>query len=410
MEKSHQSNTAGLLDQSWSQYKGRKATRATQRDCSTSLGPRTKGEKPPEQLSGIARPVVVPEQREKSHQSNTAGLLDQSWSQNKRRKATRATQRDCSTSLGPRTKGEKPTEHLSGIARPVLVPEQREKSHQSNTAGSLDQSWSQNKGRKATRATQRDCSTSLGPSTKGEKPTEHLSGIARQVLVPEQREKSTRATQRDCSTSLGPRTKGEKPPEHRSGIARPVLVPEQTEKRHQSNTAGLLDQSWSQYKGRKAKRASQRDCSTSLGPRTKGERTKGEKPPEQLSGIARPVLVPEQREKNHQSNTAGLLDQSWSQNKGRKANRASQRDCCVRHLVLCFVLILWILVFTLSLVSDASTSSKMVLSSTAFHHANATPSAKFFPSRCCSPTVSGHRPLILYPNFLHISHSRKRVF
>ena len=34
-------------------------------------------------------------------------------------------------------------------------------------------------------------------------------------------------------------------------------------------------------------------------------------------------------------------------------------------------------------------------SSTAFHHANATPSAKFFPSGCCSPTVSCHRPLNL---------------
>ena len=41
--------------------------------------------------------------------------------------------------------------------------------------------------------------------------------------------------------------------------------------------------------------------------------------------------------------------------------------------------------------------------STAFHHANATPSAKFFPSGCCSPTVSCHRPLNLYPKFLHFS-------
>ena len=40
--------------------------------------------------------------------------------------------------------------------------------------------------------------------------------------------------------------------------------------------------------------------------------------------------------------------------------------------------------------------------SSAFHRANATPSAKFFPSGCCCPTVSCHRPLNLYPKFLHI--------
>ena len=40
-------------------------------------------------------------------------------------------------------------------------------------------------------------------------------------------------------------------------------------------------------------------------------------------------------------------------------------------------------------------------SSTAFHHASAIPSAKFFSSGCCSPTVSCHRPLNLYPKFLH---------
>ena len=43
-------------------------------------------------------------------------------------------------------------------------------------------------------------------------------------------------------------------------------------------------------------------------------------------------------------------------------------------------------------------------SSTAFHHANATPIAKCFPSGCCSPIVSCHRPLNLYPKLLHISH------
>ena len=40
------------LEQSWSQYKGRRANRATLRDCSTSLVPNTKGEKPKEQHSG----------------------------------------------------------------------------------------------------------------------------------------------------------------------------------------------------------------------------------------------------------------------------------------------------------------------------------------------------------------------
>ena len=37
-------------------------------------------------------------------------------------------------------------------------------------------------------------------------------------------------------------------------------------------------------------------------------------------------------------------------------------------------------------------------SSTAFHNAYATPSTKFFPSGCCSPIVSCHRQLNLYPN------------
>ena len=72
--------------------------------------------------------------------------------------------------------------------------------------------------------------------------------------------------------------------------------------------------------------------------------------------------------------------------------------------VLSFVLVLWILVFTLSMVSNVWTSSKKRRSypSTAFHHANVTPTASFFSSGCCSPTVSCHRPLDLYPKFLHI--------
>ena len=49
-------------------------------------------------------------------------------------------------------------------------------------------------------------------------------------------------------------------------------------------------------------------------------------------------------------------------------------------------------------------------SSTAFHHAYAIPSAKFFPSGCCSPIVSCHRQLNLYPKFLHISHRENGSF
>ena len=45
-----------------------------------------------------------------------------------------------------------------------------------------------------------------------------------------------------------------------------------------------------------------------------------------------------------------------------------------------------------------------------FHHGNATPSAQFFPSGCCCPTVSCHRPLNLYPKFLHISHRENGSF
>ena len=48
--------------------------------------------------------------------------------------------------------------------------------------------------------------------------------------------------------------------------------------------------------------------------------------------------------------------------------------------------------------------------STAFHHAYAMPSVKFFSSGCCSPTLSCHRQLNLYPKFLHISHREKGSF
>ena len=49
-------------------------------------------------------------------------------------------------------------------------------------------------------------------------------------------------------------------------------------------------------------------------------------------------------------------------------------------------------------------------SSTGFHHAYVTPSAKFFSSGCCSPIVSCHRQLNLYAKFLHISHRENGSF
>ena len=48
--------------------------------------------------------------------------------------------------------------------------------------------------------------------------------------------------------------------------------------------------------------------------------------------------------------------------------------------------------------------ARWFFSSTAFYHANATQSTKFFPSGCCSPTVSCHRPLNMYPKFMQNSH------
>ena len=70
---------------------------------------------------------------------------------------------------------------------------------------------------------------------------------------------------------------------------------------------------------------------------------------------------------------------------------------CVTSLsgFMCFVLIL---VFTLSLVSDVSPFSKKVwyvnfISPRILNF----PSTKFFSSGCCSPTLSCHRQLNLYP-------------
>ena len=48
--------------------------------------------------------------------------------------------------------------------------------------------------------------------------------------------------------------------------------------------------------------------------------------------------------------------------------------------------------------------------STSFHHAHAIPSTKFFSSGCCSPTLSCHRQLNLYPKLLHISHRENGSF
>ena len=55
-------------------------------------------------------------------------------------------------------------------------------------------------------------------------------------------------------------------------------------------------------------------------------------------------------------------------------------------------------------------SAGWVFSSTAFHHAYAIPSVTFFSSGCCSPTLSCHRPLNLYPKFLHVSHRENGSF
>ena len=43
-------------------------------------------------------------------------------------------------------------------------------------------------------------------------------------------------------------------------------------------------------------------------------------------------------------------------------------------------------------------------------HTYAIPSTKIFSSGCCSPTLSCHRQLILYTNFLHVSHRENGSF
>ena len=89
----------------------------------------------------------------------------------------------------------------------------------------------------------------------------------------------------------------------------------------------------------------------------------------------------------------------------KKTTRTFTCSCCAAHVfMLCCVLFLWILVFTLSSQRSARWSS------VAFHHAYAMPSAEFFPSGCCSPIVYCHRPLNLYTKFLHISHLENGSF
>ena len=48
--------------------------------------------------------------------------------------------------------------------------------------------------------------------------------------------------------------------------------------------------------------------------------------------------------------------------------------------------------------------------SKSFHHAYAISSTKFFSSGCCSPTLSCHRQLNMYPKFFHISHREDGSF
>ena len=60
------------------------------------------------------------------------------------------------------------------------------------------------------------------------------------------------------------------------------------------------------------------------------------------------------------------------------------------------------------MVSDVSTC-KLIVKSIA-HHAHAIPSAEFFPSGCCSPTLSCHPPHGLFSNFLHFAHRENESF
>ena len=82
---------------------------------------------------------------------------------------------------------------------------------------------------------------------------------------------------------------------------------------------------------------------------------------------------------------------------------------CVTPLsgFMCFVLIL---VFTLSLVSDVSPFSRKVLYVNFISPRIRNSKYKVLSSGCCSPTLSCHRQLNLYPKFLHISHRENGSF
>ena len=91
--------------------------------------------------------------------------------------------------------------------------------------------------------------------------------------------------------------------------------------------------------------------------------------------------------------------------------RAHSRVHQVCHVIAGFHVFLWILVFHVVIgVGRLTVGQKGFFTSTSFHHAYAIPSAKFFSSGCCSPTLSCHRQLNLYPKFLHISHRENGSF
>ena len=86
---------------------------------------------------------------------------------------------------------------------------------------------------------------------------------------------------------------------------------------------------------------------------------------------------------------------------------------CVTSLFgfMCFVLMfLWILVFTLSLVSDVSPFSRKVQNVSFISPRVRNSKYKVLSSGSCGPTLSCHRQLNLYPKFLHISHRENGSF
>ena len=93
----------------------------------------------------------------------------------------------------------------------------------------------------------------------------------------------------------------------------------------------------------------------------------------------------------------------------RARSRVPQVFMSLLSFMLCFVLVLWILAFTLSLVSDASPFSRMVLFVNCISPRNATPSANIFSSGCCSPTVLSSSTQSVSQILAYFT-SRKRVF